>query len=81
MTVSFKDMKEMLDTVFENCASEITERSTYLDIEDWDSMAHISLMVALQEKYKIEIPDAIITELTSVAKILNFLGSIEKKYE
>jgi acyl carrier protein len=39
----------------------------------WDSMAQVDLMLALEERFGVQVPPDLFGELTSVAKILAFL--------
>lgn len=77
MLVTFEQLKETFDRVFVS-APDIAEDSTYLDVAEWDSVAHVTLILALQEKYGVEIPLETAVELNSVAKILEYLNSSVK---
>ncbi|MCZ4244151.1 acyl carrier protein [Pedobacter punctiformis] len=41
---------------------------------NWDSFGHLSIMVALEQKYNIEISEENIIRLQSVNDIINFLS-------
>jgi len=49
----FQSMVEIAKDVFENDSIELTEKSTAVDIEEWDSLTHLSLVNELEEKYNI----------------------------
>lgn len=69
-------LTEIFCDVFDNTELEITEDTDLKDIEGWDSLVHISLMAAVQEEFGIKYDIDEMTEITSVADILE---SIERK--
>jgi acyl carrier protein len=75
MQVTFEELRETLDEVF-GPDSKMNVDSSYMDVEAWDSLTHVSLIMALQERYglAIEVDKAI--ELNSIKKILVFLNSV-----
>ena len=48
----------------------INENSSPDTIDSWDSLKHMSLVVALEEEFKIEFTDENITELINMKLIL-----------
>jgi len=48
----------------------ITEASSSDNVEAWDSLKHINLILALEEAFGVQFDDEIIPELNSVDKIL-----------
>jgi len=43
------------------------------NVENWDSMAHVGLMMALQQEFGVSIAPATAIELTDVASIKKYL--------
>jgi acyl carrier protein len=43
--------------------------------ESWDSMAHLRLVMALEEQFCVRFTDAELEELTSVASIARLIGA------
>ena len=43
--------------------------------ESWDSMAHLRLVMALEEQFSVRFTDAELEELTSVASIARLIGA------
>ena len=57
-----------------NCdASEITSETSFKDDLGADSMDLFELVMALEEKYEIEIPSEELAELTTVGSVMNYL--------
>lgn len=58
---------------------EITLNSSVENVESWDSLNHLKLIVALEEEYNISIPEDSIFELNSVEDIVKYLETSGKK--
>ena len=50
-------LKEVLSTVFEVSVESITDDSSSDTIENWDSLRHLNLIIALEEEFNVVIPD------------------------
>ena len=53
----------------------VTDGLEYQSIREWDSLGHVSLMVALEEAYGVTIDDELTLALRSVTAIREFAGS------
>ena len=49
---------------------EITSETTFGDIPQWDSMGHMEVMLALEERFGVAVNADTIGELVSLAKIV-----------
>ena len=56
-------IKDVMSIVFNIDSGSITENSSPDDIEEWDSLRHLNLAVALEEAFKIELSEEDIMEL------------------
>jgi acyl carrier protein len=52
---------------------KLTDDLSIDTVEGWDSMAHVALIMALQQEFGISITPAEAIELTDVASIKNYL--------
>jgi len=59
-------IKNTLSLVFEVSEDEITEDTSADSVENWDSIRHLNLILALEEQFDITIPDE------DVGNMLNF---------
>lgn len=50
----------------------VTDHLEYQSIREWDSLGHVSLMVALEDKYGVPVDDGLILALRSVPAIREF---------
>jgi len=58
--------------VFKVDVAEITDDLSAVNFERWDSLAHMNLLVALEEEFDIRFPDEMLVDLTSV-KLVDLL--------
>lgn len=49
-----ESLTEIFRDVFDDDALEISDNTTAADIEDWDSLEHINLVVAIEKKFSIK---------------------------
>ncbi|MDR3258504.1 MAG: acyl carrier protein [Fusobacteriaceae bacterium] len=72
-------MKERLQEIFRDVFDDegliLTEKMTAADIEDWDSLAQINLIIAIQKEFKIKFVLEEIVKLENVEKILELIKS------
>lgn len=68
-----EEMKEMI-AVQLNCEeSSITETTSFKDDLGADSLDLFELVMALEEKYEVEIPSEELAELTTVGAVMEYL--------
>jgi acyl carrier protein len=74
------DLKERLQqvfvTVFDNDAIELTPQLTADDVDEWDSLSHINLMLAIELEFGIEFDPSEIQDFANVGELM---ASIEEK--
>jgi citrate synthase len=68
-----KSLEEVIAGVFRIPPAKITDALAYNGIPEWDSLAHMELMLALEAAYGVSIDEDRMIELTSVFAIRNFL--------
>ena len=69
----FEEMKEIIADQLSVDADSITEASSFKDDLGADSLDLFELVMALEEKYEIEIPAEELAELTTVGSVMNYL--------
>jgi acyl carrier protein len=62
--------------VFDNGAIVLTPELTADDVDEWDSMSHINLMIAIELEFGIEFDPS---EIQSFANVGELVTTIEKK--
>ncbi|HTF28352.1 MAG TPA: acyl carrier protein [Flavitalea sp.] len=68
--------KEVFKDTLDNDKIELTPETTADDIEEWDSLSHIQLIVALEKHFKIKFTTA---EITSYKNVGQMAESISRK--
>ena len=66
LTVVFRD-------VFDDDSLVITEETNAKDIDDWDSLTHVSLIVAVQEEFDIHFSVKDIIDMKNVGEMMDII--------
>jgi acyl carrier protein len=74
MTVTFDRLEPIFKTAFDKSDLVITDQSTKNDIEEWDSLNHLNLVVEIEDAFQIKFSVDEIEEMNSVEKILSILN-------
>ena len=61
--------------VFGNPNLVITDATTAKDVEQWDSLTHIDLIVALERKFRIKFTTGEVTRLRNVGELVSSIRS------
>ena len=64
---------EMFNDVFEIKDIVINDELSQKDVEDWDSIGHVRLVIAIQEEFNIDIPIEDTISLSTVGKIIDYV--------
>jgi acyl carrier protein len=70
-------LKQVMATMLNVDASTINEDSSMDNVPTWDSLRHMNLVLALEEEFKVTIPDEDAGNITSyklIKLVLNDLG-------
>lgn len=68
-----EEMKEMIAEQLNCEESSITETTSFKDDLGADSLDLFELVMALEEKYEVEIPSEELAELTTVGAVMEYL--------
>ena len=71
-------LKEVISAVFEIDINSITPSTSPEDVDNWDSMGHLNLVLALEEEFNISIPDEDVGNLLSVRLIEIIIDELTK---
>lgn len=66
-------VKEIMSIVFEVDLSAINDDANPDQLENWDSLRHMNLIVALEEEFDLEFDDDDIVEMLSLPLVLAIL--------
>lgn len=72
--VDLKDLLPVFREVLENDSIILAQETTAADVEGWDSLSHIYLVVAIEKKFKIKFTTQEIQGWKNVGEILKNLN-------
>ena len=71
-----EQLQEVFRDVFDDDSIEIFDALTAKDIEDWDSLAHMQLIVAIEKSFQVKFTTK---EVIKVQNVGEFIQLIESK--
>ncbi len=69
------ELQQLLAEVFEIRQDEIAENLTSEDVDNWDSLKQMDLVVSLENKYNIALSFEEIVKISSVKDIIDVLSA------
>lgn len=70
-----KQLQIIFQDVFDDSSLEITRKTSAVDIEDWDSLAQINLIVASEKNFCVKFSLFEMTILENVGDMLDLIAS------
>lgn len=64
---------EVLKKILNLKSVELTDSSTAKDFRGWDSLAHVDIIFAVEDKFQISIPIFTASKLTCVGDLVTFI--------
>jgi len=58
---------------------EVTAKTGADDADGWDSLAHARIIIAIEDKLGINIPDRLLFDLTNVGDLLDVIAALAKE--
>lgn len=72
---AMRKLNEIFVEVFDDNSIHLQESTTALDIEDWDSLAQITLVSTIEEHFGVELTLAEVNKLQNVGEFLDCILS------
>ncbi len=69
-------LTDIFRDVFDDESISLSRQTTARDIEDWDSLAQISLLVAIEKEYDIKF---LLAEIDGLSNVGDMMDLIDKK--
>ncbi len=66
-------LKEVMAAVLEVSPAEITENASTKTLQNWDSLKHMNLIMAIEDEFNIAVDDEAIADLTSYKALADYL--------
>ena len=74
MTTSLAELGSVFKQVFDDDSIELTRETTADDIDDWDSLTHMNLVIALELKFKIKFALGELQRMKNVGDMLDLVN-------
>ena len=74
--IGIERIKEVLSAVIDVPIEQISDNASMDDIESWDSLAQMNLVIALEDEFQLTIPDEEVGTLISIQLILSLINEI-----
>lgn len=74
--ITIERIKEVLSAVIDVPIEQISDNASMDDIESWDSLAQMNLVIALEDEFQLVIPDEEVGTLISIQLILSLINEI-----
>jgi len=68
-----RQLTTIFQDTFEDPGIELFDRMTAADLDDWDSLQHIVLTLAIERKFKLKLKPAEVGKLENVGKMIDLL--------
>ena len=79
MNKSKKKLDDLFYIIFKIPKNKNKKNVSHKNVKRWDSLSHVSLILAIESKFNIKIKPEDSIELTSYKKILNFIKNFQGK--
>ncbi|MBR5682373.1 MAG: acyl carrier protein [Ruminococcus sp.] len=67
-------LNEVFRDVFDDRTISVSERTTADDIEDWDSLAHINLVAAVENEFGLRFKMREVSSMKNVGDMINIIS-------
>lgn len=67
-------LTDIFRSVFDDESIEIFDAMTAADVEDWDSLNHVNLIVAVERAFKVRFTTKEISALANVGEFVQLIG-------
>ena len=71
----FEELTEIFRDIFDDEEIELTDETTSDDIEDWDSLEQINLLVAIEKKFSVKFQ---LSDVNGLANVGDMVSLVQK---
>ncbi len=79
MNEIYARLNEVFRDVFDDDSLTVTPRTTAADIEDWDSLSHITLIAAVEDEFRMKFSMKEVVEMKNVGEMAALVSARRKK--
>lgn len=75
----FDRLNEVFQDVFDDDSILVNENTTAADIEDWDSLSHITLVAAVEDEFRMKFSMKEVVEMKNVGEMAAIVAARRKR--
>jgi acyl carrier protein len=79
MNEIYERLNEVFQDVFDDDSLIVNENTTASDIEDWDSLSHITLVAAVEDEFRMKFSMKEVVEMKNVGEMVAIIAARQKK--
>ena len=79
MTEIYERLNNIFRDVFDDDSLSVTPATTAADIEDWDSLSHITLMAAVEDEFRMKFSMKEVVEMKNVGEMVTIIAARRKR--
>lgn len=69
----FDEVRKIFWTIFDDEDIEIVDETNSEDIEDWDSLEHVNLVVAMEKRFNLKFDMKAVGQLKNVGEMVDLI--------
>jgi acyl carrier protein len=69
-----KSAIELIAAILDIDVLSLSPETAFIDLEGWDSMAHLQIIGEFEEKFHVDIPIEKLKDITNIKGLLNYLN-------
>ena len=71
--IIIENLNEVFRDIFDNQNISVSDRTTTADVDGWDSLEHINLILAIEEKFNMKFTMGEVTGMKNVGEMISIL--------
>ena len=75
----YERLNEVFQEVFDDDSITVNADTTADDIEDWDSLSHITLMAAVEDEFRMKFSMKEVVEMKNVGEMVTIIAARRKR--
>ena len=79
MNEIYERLNDIFQDVFDDDSISVTANTTAADIEDWDSLSHITLMAAVEDEFRMKFSMKEVVEMKNVGEMVTIIAARRKR--
>ena len=79
MNEIYDRLNEVFQDVFDDDSLTVSPNTTAADIEDWDSLSHITLMAAVEDEFRMKFSMKEVVEMKNVGEMVSIIAARRKR--